>query len=106
MFYDDIFRALESIIPEFRVFLQKRENYKTQFGPLKLEAYNFQENVLILYVCLFSSIYVYKIHINARDSEAELLLPDEMMLREKISKNISFAKILTEFAKGLKKKKK
>ncbi len=102
MFYDDIFKALDSIIPDFRIFIRKGENYKTKLGPLRLEAHNFQKNILILYVCFFSSIHIYKIHINAKDGEAELLLPDNMMLRDKINKNISFAKILKEFAKSLK----
>ncbi len=105
MFYDDIFNALNSIIPNFRGFLLKGKNYKTKLGPLTLEAHNFQENIVILYVCLLSSIYVFTIHINPKNREAELLLPENMMLRDKISKNISFAKILKEFAKSLNHKK-
>ena len=98
MFYEEIFKSLESLIPDFNLFLNNEKKFETKTGSVKIEFRHFEKNIIIMYLRFFSKFYIYKIHINPVEEEAELMLPEKTMIKEKIRENGCFAKFLRTLA--------
>ena len=94
MFYNEIFRSLKKLIPNFRFFLKKEKSFVLRVQNKTIKILNFKNNFIVLYQANKEKIYF--LHLNPAQGEAELVLSRNLMLKEKIEINKKFSQWLKD----------